>query len=56
MSRRKMIGAHVPKRPVSRASRCRLNETAQMVRQAYAEFSRKRQRTHVAYQPPVFGA
>jgi hypothetical protein len=48
----KMMGAHAPMPPARRRSRCRLNETAEMINRAYNEnFASKR--THLVYQPTL---
>lgn len=52
MKRPRMIGAHVPKKITGRRSRCRLNESAEMLNRAYDErFVAKAWRSHLVYQP-----
>lgn len=52
----KMIGAHVPRKPHAKSRRCPLNESAQMINQAYDRyFVRGRNRSHLVYQNDLPG-
>lgn len=50
MSRRKMIGAHVPQKP-KKAHRLRVEDTKTMFKVAFDDWSRRPGKTHLAFRP-----